>query len=95
MDKIYLHVLHEETLQEPHLEFPFSKPLVAKVENFLFNSYEPHLGHEIVFLPKTRISKYSPQFLHSYSYIGIFSPHKVLILAFLLYHSLPYAKKFF
>jgi hypothetical protein len=50
-----------------------SVPAEQKTENFFFTSFELHLGQLISWFPKTSFSNSSPQLLHLYSKIGIFS----------------------
>lgn len=51
-----------------------SVPAAQKTENFFFIFFELHFGQVISWFPKTSFSKSSPQLLHVYSKIGIFSP---------------------
>jgi hypothetical protein len=52
-----------------------SVPVAQKTENFFFIFFELHFGQVISWFPKTSFSKSSPQLLHVYSKIGIFSPY--------------------
>jgi hypothetical protein len=67
-------------LQPELLTQALPEEAMPKVEKILRGCFLPHLGHFIsLSLSATfrRASNFSPQFVHSYSYIGIVSPFQI------------------